>query len=71
MAFVEEVFENKGGLYGAHTGHKYEKVCVEDIGGQLWSKPYHYVPGEVNLELEELDKEVSKENTQKPGGNPY
>lgn len=71
MAFTEEVFQNKSGWYGAHTGHHYDKSCVEEIGGCYWSKPYHYAPNAVNLEVAELDKEVAKENTQKPGGNPY
>lgn len=70
MAFTEEVFENKGKLYGAHTGHHYEKKCVEEINGQLWSKPYHFAPNTVNLEMAELDKEVTDSNLQKPN-NPY
>ncbi len=39
MAFVEEVFENKGGWYGAHTGHLYEKSETEEKGGERWTKP--------------------------------
>ena len=53
MAFVEEVFENKGGLYGAHTGKKYEKSETELVGGERWSKPSHCQPGEIVYEAEE------------------
>lgn len=69
MAFVEEVCKNKGKWYGAHTGHHYEDVCVEEINGQHWSKPYHFAPQVVNLELEEVE-ELGDKNLQKPN-NPY
>lgn len=39
MAFVEEVFENKGGWYGAHTGKLYKKSETEEKGGERWTKP--------------------------------
>lgn len=74
MAFVEEVFKIGGrepGLYGGHTGHKYDKSCVEEINGQLWSKPYHFQPNSITFEVAEAADDVEKENTQKPGGNPY
>lgn len=58
MAFTEEVFENKGKLYGAQTGKEYAKSDTSDFGkGGKWSKPCHYVPGEIVLELEEMDAE--------------
>jgi len=54
MAFVEEVFKNKGGLFGGHTGKKYEKDEVEDRGaGGKWSKPTHNAPNFTVLEVEE------------------
>lgn len=56
MAFVEEVFKNKGGLFGAHTGRKYEKDEVEDIGGIQWSKGSYQAPGEVVLVMD-FDKQ--------------
>jgi len=37
--YVEEVFENKDGLYGSQTGKKYEKKDTEEINGFRWSKP--------------------------------
>lgn len=52
MAFVEEVFKNKGGWFGGHTGKAYDKDCVENIGGIYWSKGSHQAPGEVVLNLE-------------------
>ena len=74
MAFVEEVFENKGGLYGAHTGKKYDKGDTESIGGILWSRPCHYQPGEINLEISDLDYEephTDIEKRGKTGGSSY
>jgi hypothetical protein len=56
MAFTEEVFKNKGGLFGGHTGMKYNKSDTEDIGGILWSKPCHYQPGEVSIQVTPPDK---------------
>lgn len=52
MAFVEEVFKNKGGWFGGHTGTKYEDSEVENIGGISWSKGSHQAPGEVILNME-------------------
>lgn len=52
MAFVEEVFKNKGGFFGGHTGKPYSKSEVEDIGGIMWSKGSHQAPGEVVLKME-------------------
>jgi len=37
--YVEQVFENKGGLFGGQTGKKYEKKETEEINGIRWSKP--------------------------------
>jgi hypothetical protein len=39
MAFTEPVYPNKGGLFGAQTGRKYEASEVEKKGGDQWSKP--------------------------------
>ncbi len=39
MAYVEEVFENKGKWYGGHTGHEYKKSDTEELGGERWTKP--------------------------------
>ena len=36
---MEEVFKNKGGLFGGLTGKKYEKSETEEVGGSRWSKP--------------------------------
>lgn len=57
MAFVEEVFKNKGKLYGGHTGKEYKKEDTEDIGGILWSRPCHYAPNSIVLEIEDEDYE--------------
>lgn len=66
MAFVEEVFPNKGGLYGAHTGKLYDKKYTEEIGGQRWSLPCHYRPGDIVLEIEDLEYEEPHTNIEKP-----
>ena len=55
MALTEEVFPNKGGLFGAHTGRKYEKSETEKVNGELWSKPMGHAPGELVREVEEED----------------
>lgn len=52
MAFVEEVYKNKGGWFGGQTGKKYDSDCIEDIGGIKWSKGSYQAPGEVVLNLE-------------------
>ena len=52
MAFVEEVFKNKGKWYGGHTGHEYPASDVEDIGGTYWNKGCYQAPGEVILNME-------------------
>jgi hypothetical protein len=53
MAFVEEVFKNKGGLFGAQTGRKYESSETEEKGGSKWSKPdaTPSAPGELIKEV--------------------
>jgi hypothetical protein len=51
MAFVEEVFKNKGGWFGGNTGRKYESSEVECIGGIDWSKGSIQAPGEVVLNM--------------------
>ncbi len=57
MAFVEEVFPNKGGLFGGHTGKKYEKDEVEDKGAAgKWSKPSHCAPNITVLEVGEYEE---------------
>lgn len=52
MAYVEEVFENKGGWFGGSTGRHYEKSEVEQIGRCWWSKGSNQAPGEVVLNME-------------------
>ena len=52
MAWFEEVYPNKGGLFGAKTGTKYDKSETESIGGIVYSKPCHYLPGEISLQVE-------------------
>ena len=39
LLMVEEVFPNKGKLYGGHTGKEYKKSETEEINGIRWSKP--------------------------------
>jgi hypothetical protein len=51
LALVEEVFKNKGKLYGGSTGKEYKKEETESIGGILWSRPCGYAPGDVILEI--------------------
>lgn len=55
MAFVEEVYQNNGKWFGAHTGKEYSKGETEEKGVGRWSKPSHCAPGEVILEVEEKD----------------
>jgi hypothetical protein len=55
LAWFEEIYPNKGGLYGAKTGKKYDKSDTEDIGGVVYSKPCHYLPGDIVLEVEPDD----------------
>ena len=55
MPFIEEIFKNKGGKFGAHTGKQYEASEIETIGGIEWSKPTHYAPNTVNVEIEADD----------------
>ena len=55
MAFTEEVFENMGKRYGAHTGKEYSKGETEEKGVGRWSKPSHCAPGELVLEVGEKD----------------
>jgi len=59
MAFVEEVFKNKGKWYGGHTGKEYSKSEVENIGGIDWSRGSHQAPGEVvlNMDYDEKDEQ--------------
>jgi len=47
MVHTEEVYPNKGKLYGAHTGKEYKKSETEDINGIRWSKPDGYAPDQV------------------------
>lgn len=57
MAFVEEVFKNKGGLFGGHTGKKYEKSETEDKGAAgVWSKPSHCAPNFTVKEVEDYEE---------------
>lgn len=56
MSHVEEVFKNKGGLFGGTTGKKYEKSETEEIGGILWSKPCYGAPNFTVLEVEPEEK---------------
>jgi hypothetical protein len=57
MAFTEEVFKNKGKLYGAQTGKEYAKSETSDFGaGGVWSKPCHYSPNSIVLEVESEDE---------------
>lgn len=53
MAFVEEVYKNKGKWYGAHTGHEYSQGETEEKGCCRWSKPFQHAPDSVILEIEE------------------
>lgn len=59
MAFVEEVFKNKGGWFGGHTGHKYEKSDIEEIGGIYWSKGCYQPVDKVvlNMDYDESDEQ--------------
>lgn len=60
MSWFEEVYKNKGGFFGAHSGKKYEKSDIETIGGIQYSKPCYVAPNVINLELEydKADKPV-------------
>jgi len=51
MAYVEEVFENNGKLYGASTGREYSSSEVETKNYCKWSKPGFAAPGEITLEV--------------------
>lgn len=67
MAFVEEVYKNNGKLYGGHTGKEYKKSDTESIGGIQWSRPCHYQPGEIVLEIEDEDYEEPHTKIEKRG----
>jgi hypothetical protein len=60
MAFVEEVAENNGKLYGQHTGKEYSRSETEKIGPCTWSKPAGCAPGEIVLEAPEPPKQSWK-----------
>jgi hypothetical protein len=62
VSFVEEVFKNKGGLFGGHTGRKYAAGDVEKKGGEMWSKPSFAAPGEIVLEIEPSGQTVPDGN---------
>lgn len=62
MAFVEEVFKNKGKWYGGHTGREYSSSQVEEKGVGTWSKPTYGAPGEIVLEIEADDQSVPSGN---------
>lgn len=52
MAFVEEVFKNKGKWFGGHTGAEYAASEVEEIGGIWWNKGSHQATDNVSLKME-------------------
>lgn len=62
MAFVEEVMENNGKLYGLHTGREYEKGQTEEKGCCRWSKPTYGAPGEIVLEIESVGQSTPSGN---------
>jgi hypothetical protein len=39
MALIEEVFENNGKLFTAHSGREVKRSECEEKGGVLWTKP--------------------------------
>ena len=62
MAWTEEIYENNGKLFGAHTGKQYEKSETEEKGAGRWAKPCYAAPGEITLEVEPKDQTVPHGN---------
>lgn len=62
MAWVEEVYENDGKWFGAHTGHEYPKSETEEKGAGRWSKPCYAAPGELVLEVDDKHNTVPHGN---------
>lgn len=62
MAYVEEVFKNKGKWYGGNTGHLYEESETEVKGCCRWSKPFQHAPDAVILEIESGDQSEPEGN---------
>lgn len=55
MALIEEVFENNGKLFTAHSGREVKRSECEEKGGQLWTKPSCLSIDSVVREIEDAE----------------